>query len=100
MPELWFVDRRTSRCYLAVDSQGRCRADTSDYVTKASCCCSVGQAWGPHCERCPRRDSKEYQELCPGGMGYRPNDITVSYKNNCVGQESLRSDLSKSKDMC
>jgi hypothetical protein len=71
------IDRRTSRCYIQLDQQGRCDAHTADYVTKAACCCSVGKAWGPQCELCPSLDSVEYQELCPGGMGYKPNDLTV-----------------------
>ncbi|KAJ8963502.1 hypothetical protein NQ314_005581 [Rhamnusium bicolor] len=71
------IDRRTSRCFLHVDGPGRCSLPTSDYVTKSSCCCSVGQGWGPHCEICPSPDSLEYQQLCPGGMGYKPNEVTV-----------------------
>lgn len=73
-----FSDRRTSRCYLHVDTSGRCDEPTTDYVTKAACCCSVGQGWGPSCELCPPIDSIEYHQLCPGGMGYKPNDVTVS----------------------
>lgn len=72
------TDRRTSRCYLHIDHQGRCQAPTADYVTMASCCCSVGKAWGPHCDICPIPGSKEYEDLCPGGSGYKPNEITVS----------------------
>lgn len=72
------LDRRTSRCFLQVDSPGKCELPTADYVTKASCCCSVGKGWGPRCDLCPTPNSLEYQQLCPGGMGYKPNDLTVS----------------------
>lgn len=63
-----------------MDHQGRCEAPTSDYITKSACCCSVGRGWGPHCERCPTPGSLDYQELCPGGSGYKPSqhDVTVS----------------------
>lgn len=33
-------------------------------VTKADCCCSMGEAWGPRCELCPPKYSPLYQELC------------------------------------
>ncbi|XP_018328225.1 fibrillin-2 isoform X2 [Agrilus planipennis] len=71
------IDRRTSRCYVNFDDYGRCMDYTADYVTKASCCCSIGKAWGPHCEHCPPENSKEHEALCPGGPGYKPNDVTV-----------------------
>ncbi|XP_065169457.1 fibrillin-2-like [Atheta coriaria] len=85
------IDRRTSRCYLHVDLQRRCADPTADYVTKAGCCCSVGRAWGPTCELCPSHDSKEYQELCPGGMGYHPNSQTVVLEDidECAEHENL-----------
>lgn len=75
---LW-SDRRTSRCFLEIDNQGRCQEPTADYVTKPSCCCSVGKAWGPNCVICPIPGSKDYDDLCPGGLGYKPNEITVRF---------------------
>ncbi|XP_050313522.1 fibrillin-2-like [Anthonomus grandis grandis] len=85
------IDRRTSRCFLQVESPGRCEEPTADYVTKASCCCSVGRAWGPKCELCPNPNSVEYQQLCPGGPGYKPNDITVVLEdiNECEEHENI-----------
>lgn len=64
-----------------MDQQNHCQAPTADYVTKSACCCSVGKGWGPHCERCPTPGSKAYQDLCPGGTGYKPNEVTVSGNN-------------------
>ncbi|CAH0559244.1 unnamed protein product [Brassicogethes aeneus] len=85
------IDRRTSRCYLHTDPYGKCEAPTADYVTKASCCCSVGKAWGNNCEHCPAHDTKEYEILCPGGMGYKPNDLTVVLEdiNECEEHENI-----------
>ena len=74
------VDRRTSRCYLESDSGNQCRSGFTDYATKATCCCSFGVAWGPYCEKCPVHGSDEYDALCPGSTGYRPNPISVSKK--------------------
>ncbi|KAB0800679.1 hypothetical protein PPYR_06418 [Photinus pyralis] len=85
------IDRRTSRCFLEIDNQGICQLPTADYVTKASCCCSVGKAWGPHCELCPIPGSPEYDEICPGGLGYKPNEITVVLEdiNECEEHENI-----------
>ena len=76
-----FIDRRESRCYLNAETlpgRGpRCSKETGGPMTKATCCCSLGKAWGITCEICPLPDSKEYKDLCPGGTGYSPNVITV-----------------------
>jgi TB domain len=59
----------------------RCDKALGQPVTRATCCCSVGKAWGPRCEDCPAPESEEYSNLCPGGKGYRPNTVTVSINN-------------------
>lgn len=58
--------------------QRRCHHEMGSAVSKATCCCSVGKAWGTKCELCPGVDTEEYKTLCPGGTGYRPNPSTVS----------------------
>lgn len=60
-----YSDRRVGYCFLQTIG-GRCTARTSELrtVTKADCCCTMGAAWGPHCEICPSRDSDNYNELC------------------------------------
>lgn len=59
------ADRRVGYCFLQTIG-GRCTARTSDLktVTKADCCCTMGAAWGSHCEICPSKDSENYNELC------------------------------------
>nr|XP_039249267.1 uncharacterized protein LOC120326973 [Styela clava] len=58
-------------CYLALDRDGGCgRVEAAVKGNKAVCCCSVGLAWGPNCERCPRRGSAAHAKLCPNGSGY------------------------------
>ncbi|XP_021100835.1 fibrillin-3 isoform X3 [Heterocephalus glaber] len=75
------VDTRAGNCFL--DTQGRgdggfsCRAKIGVGVTRASCCCSLGRAWGNPCELCPMANSTAYRTLCPGGEGFRPNPVTV-----------------------
>ncbi|KAM6168126.1 fibrillin-3 [Erethizon dorsatum] len=75
------VDSRTGNCFL--DTHGRgdgglsCGTEVGVGVTRASCCCSLGRAWGTPCELCPMANSTEYRTLCPGGEGFRPNPITV-----------------------
>ncbi|KAM8764499.1 LOW QUALITY PROTEIN: fibrillin-3 [Rhynchonycteris naso] len=43
----------------------------------ASCCCSLGWAWGNPCELCPTANTTEYRTLCPGGKGFQSKVITV-----------------------
>ncbi|XP_050520393.1 fibrillin-2-like isoform X2 [Daktulosphaira vitifoliae] len=88
------VDKREGRCYMEVEDRGgrrRCHHEMGSSVTKATCCCSVGKAWGAKCELCPSFDSEEYKTLCPGGTGYRPNPSTVIIEdvNECEEHHNL-----------
>uniref|UniRef100_A0AAY4CEM9 Fibrillin-1 n=1 Tax=Denticeps clupeoides TaxID=299321 RepID=A0AAY4CEM9_9TELE len=86
------VDIRAGSCYLDVRSRGDasedldCSNEIGHEVSKASCCCSLGQAWGTPCELCPSVNSSDYKMLCPGGEGFRPNPITVILEdiNECI----------------
>ena len=60
------VDTRRGLCYQR-SVRGRCEAGGSTPVTMSDCCCTMGQAWGPDCQTCPRRGSPQYRELCPLG---------------------------------
>uniref|UniRef100_A0A8C3X9N4 Fibrillin 3 n=1 Tax=Catagonus wagneri TaxID=51154 RepID=A0A8C3X9N4_9CETA len=75
------VDTRVGNCFLDTHDRGdggiSCSAEIGVGVTRASCCCSLGRAWGNPCELCPMANSTEYRTLCPGGEGFRPNPITV-----------------------
>ncbi|KAM6963382.1 fibrillin-2b isoform 4-T4 [Aplochiton taeniatus] len=75
------VDTRVGNCFLDTLARGdggiSCSAEIGVGVTRASCCCSLGGAWGNPCELCPAANSTEYKTLCPGGEGFRPNPITV-----------------------
>uniref|UniRef100_A0A8D1TIW8 Fibrillin 3 n=1 Tax=Sus scrofa TaxID=9823 RepID=A0A8D1TIW8_PIG len=75
------VDTRVGNCFLDTHDRGdggiSCSAEIGVGVTRASCCCSLGRAWGNPCELCPMANTTEYRTLCPGGEGFRPNPITV-----------------------
>ncbi|XP_069857979.1 LOW QUALITY PROTEIN: fibrillin-3 [Dipodomys merriami] len=75
------VDTRAGNCFLEMHSRGdggvSCSAEVGVGVTRASCCCSLGRAWGNPCELCPMGNTSEYRTLCPGGEGFRPNPNTV-----------------------
>ncbi|XP_066038029.1 fibrillin-2 isoform X1 [Chamaea fasciata] len=75
------VDNRVGSCYLKFGPRGdgglSCNTEIGIGVTRSSCCCSLGKAWGTPCETCPPVNSTEYNTLCPGGEGFRPNPITI-----------------------
>ncbi|MCL4121105.1 UNVERIFIED_CONTAM: hypothetical protein GTU68_033752, partial [Idotea baltica] len=89
------VDRREGECYLSVEgirgNRGVCRSPLGEPTTKSTCCCSIGRGWGPRCDICPADDSEEYEKLCPGGKGFRPNSITVVLEDidECAEMENL-----------
>ncbi|KAG8223124.1 hypothetical protein J437_LFUL000545 [Ladona fulva] len=90
-------DQRQGRCFLDVEEKfgrNRCINEMGRPITKSTCCCSIGKAWGPRCEICPEPESEEHKALCPGGTGYRPNPITVITVllediNECEEMENL-----------
>ncbi|XP_077200578.1 fibrillin-2 isoform X1 [Paroedura picta] len=75
------VDNRVGNCYLKYGPRGdgslSCNTEIGVGVSRSSCCCSLGKAWGNPCEICPPVNSSEYNTLCPGGEGFRPNPITI-----------------------
>uniref|UniRef100_A0A8C9F640 Fibrillin-2 n=1 Tax=Pavo cristatus TaxID=9049 RepID=A0A8C9F640_PAVCR len=74
------VDNRVGNCYLKYGPRGdgslSCNTEIGVGVSRSSCCCSLGKAWGNPCETCPPVNT-EYNTLCPGGEGFRPNPITI-----------------------
>lgn len=63
--KLFALDRRQGFCFRQLVN-GHCTTHNRElkHSTKAECCCSMGQAWGPRCEHCPHKYSPEYQKLC------------------------------------
>lgn len=47
------ISEEKGPCYRLVSSGRQCMHPLSVHLTKQLCCCSVGKAWGPRCEKCP-----------------------------------------------
>lgn len=54
-------DTRVGNCFLDTNTRGdggiSCSLEIGVGVTRASCCCSLGGAWGNPCELCPPSNS-------------------------------------------
>ncbi|NIG61488.1 fibrillin-3 [Pontoporia blainvillei] len=57
------VDTRVGNCFLDTQDRGdggiSCSVEIGVGVTRASCCCSLGRAWGNPCELCPLAHTSE-----------------------------------------
>lgn len=47
------VQEEKGACFRLVSSGRQCLHPVSAQLSKQLCCCSVGKAWGPHCDKCP-----------------------------------------------
>lgn len=56
------IQEEKGACFRLVSSGKQCLHPVSAQLSKQLCCCSVGKAWGPHCDKCP-----------PPGTGKAPN---------------------------
>ncbi|XP_068997959.1 latent-transforming growth factor beta-binding protein 1 isoform X2 [Embiotoca jacksoni] len=64
------VPEEKGACFRLVSSGRQCLHPVSAQLSKQLCCCSVGKAWGPRCDKCPLPGTAKFKEICPGGMGY------------------------------
>lgn len=84
------VDNRIGDCFLTIEGDDNapvCTNEVGIRVKKAHCCCAQPTAgWGNPCEKCPANNTEEYQTLCPGGVGFYLNPISVVLKDidECV----------------
>ncbi|XP_017172982.1 latent-transforming growth factor beta-binding protein 1 isoform X7 [Mus musculus] len=53
VPDPPVISEEKGPCYRLVSPGRHCMHPLSVHLTKQICCCSVGKAWGPHCEKCP-----------------------------------------------
>ncbi|XP_033000381.1 latent-transforming growth factor beta-binding protein 1 isoform X5 [Lacerta agilis] len=53
IPDNPMVTEEKGPCYRFVSAGKQCMHPLSVQLSKQLCCCSVGKAWGPHCEKCP-----------------------------------------------
>uniref|UniRef100_A0A8B9FUM0 Latent-transforming growth factor beta-binding protein 1 n=1 Tax=Amazona collaria TaxID=241587 RepID=A0A8B9FUM0_9PSIT len=70
------------QCYYHISDVRLCDSVLAKNITKEECCCTVGAAWGDNCETypCPIPGTVEYQEICPLGKGYIPQEDPLSGK--------------------
>uniref|UniRef100_A0A3Q2YQV7 Latent-transforming growth factor beta-binding protein 4 n=1 Tax=Hippocampus comes TaxID=109280 RepID=A0A3Q2YQV7_HIPCM len=64
------IQEEKGACFRLMSSGRQCLHPVSAQLSKQLCCCSVGKAWGPHCDKCPPPGTAMFKEICPGGMGY------------------------------
>ncbi|XP_051723212.1 latent-transforming growth factor beta-binding protein 1 isoform X4 [Ctenopharyngodon idella] len=69
-PETPALREEKGDCFRFVSPGKQCLHPVSTQLSKQLCCCSVGKAWGPHCDRCPLPGTAAFKDICPGGMGY------------------------------
>ncbi|NXN12377.1 FBN2 protein, partial [Indicator maculatus] len=62
-------DIRMEQCYLKWD-EDECIQSVPGKFRMDACCCTGGAAWGFDCEECPKPGTKEYEALCPRGLGF------------------------------
>ncbi|XP_029449746.1 latent-transforming growth factor beta-binding protein 1 isoform X3 [Rhinatrema bivittatum] len=78
IPDNPTVSEEKGPCFRFVSAGRQCMHPLSVQLSKQLCCCSVGKAWGPHCEKCPIPGTVAFKDICPGGMGYT---VSGSYRN-------------------
>jgi len=59
------LDLRVGRCYFDDSCEN---PNLGSFMTKQTCCCTVGQSWGDDCEVCPAANSQEKSDLCAGNF--------------------------------
>ncbi|XP_066466255.1 latent-transforming growth factor beta-binding protein 3 [Tiliqua scincoides] len=74
-----------SLCFRLVSPEHQCQHPLSTKLTRQTCCCSVGKAWGASCERCPADGTAAFREICPAGKGYH---ILTSHQTLTIQGES------------
>ncbi|XP_030012462.1 latent-transforming growth factor beta-binding protein 1 isoform X1 [Sphaeramia orbicularis] len=70
IPNIPAVPEEKGACFRLVSSGRQCLHPVSAQLSRQLCCCSVGKAWGPRCDKCPLPGTAKFKETCPGGMGY------------------------------
>ncbi|XP_014455555.2 latent-transforming growth factor beta-binding protein 1 isoform X2 [Alligator mississippiensis] len=87
IPDNPLVSEEKGPCYRFVSAGKQCMHPLSVQLSKQLCCCSVGKAWGPHCEKCPLPGTAAFKEICPGGMGYT---VSGSHRNKLYHHPAVR----------
>ncbi|XP_044071055.1 latent-transforming growth factor beta-binding protein 1 isoform X8 [Siniperca chuatsi] len=56
------IQEEKGACFRLVSSGRQCLHPVSAQLSKQLCCCSVGKAWGPRCDKCPPPGTVEVVE--------------------------------------
>uniref|UniRef100_A0A8C1WLR9 Latent-transforming growth factor beta-binding protein 1 n=1 Tax=Cyprinus carpio TaxID=7962 RepID=A0A8C1WLR9_CYPCA len=64
-PETPALREEKGACFRLVSSGKQCLHPVSTQLSKQLCCCSVGKAWGPHCDHCPLPGTGKLPETHP-----------------------------------
>lgn len=99
-------DTRVGNCFLDTNTRGdggiSCSLEIGVGVTRASCCCSLGGAWGNPCELCPPSNScnaynpshmmsKVFLSLAEVEIHANSSVLSAAeYKTLCPGGEGFR----------
>ncbi|KFV69038.1 Latent-transforming growth factor beta-binding protein 1, partial [Dryobates pubescens] len=87
IPDNPIVAEEKGPCYRFVSAGKQCMHPLSVQLSKQLCCCSVGKAWGPNCEKCPPPGTAAFKEICPGGMGYT---VSGPHRNKLYHHPAVR----------
>ncbi|RXM33012.1 Latent-transforming growth factor beta-binding protein 2 [Acipenser ruthenus] len=94
VPDNPMIPEEKGFCFRFLSAGKQCMHPVSAQLSKQLCCCSVGKAWGPHCEKCPILGTAAFKEICPGGMGYT---VTGPYKKVIPGIKNQPDSSSKTR---
>ncbi|KAM9599666.1 latent-transforming growth factor beta-binding protein 3 [Morphnus guianensis] len=72
-------------CFRLVSGAQQCQHPLPTRLTRQTCCCSVGKAWGGRCERCPADGTAAFKAICPAGKGYH---VLTSHQTLTIQGES------------
>ncbi|KAJ8372949.1 hypothetical protein AAFF_G00272730 [Aldrovandia affinis] len=57
-------------CFRMVTEGRQCVHAFPTELSRETCCCTVGKAWGGQCDRCPQDGTASFSKICPAGKGY------------------------------
>ena len=82
------TDMREGVCYNQY--RGRyCLGPRKMNMTRQSCCCTRGAAWGDTCQQCPAEITAEFQQLCPHGPGRGGSSGAAEDFNECEMMDNI-----------
>lgn len=84
------LDNRVGNCYLKYGPRGdgslSCNTEIGVGVSRSSCCCSLGKAWGNPCEICPPVNSSKtlFSSCLYSSGGDEKSNNNVPWRRNLI----------------